>query len=97
MGVHLPKLRYHTVAALGVVFCGGYTTLDTVTGFLDLLVCGQVDVYYCVLLFVPFGPWLSDKGCKKRPLTPKSYSIQPVTASEQQERQRVKAHGNLVR
>ena len=25
---------------------------------------GQVDVYCCVLLFVPFGPWLSDKGCK---------------------------------
>ena len=29
-----------------------------------LLVCGQVDVYCCVLLSVPFGPWLSDKGCK---------------------------------
>ena len=34
MGVHLPYLCYYTVAALGVVFCGGYTTLDTVTGLL---------------------------------------------------------------
>ena len=25
-------LRYYTVAALGVVFCGDYTTLDTVAG-----------------------------------------------------------------
>ena len=82
MGVHLPKLRYHTVAALGMVFCGGYTTLDTVTGFLDLLVCGQVDVYYCVLLFVPFGPWLSDKGCKKqKKLLPVRYSPAPITHS----------------
>ena len=32
MGVHLPNLCYYTVAVLGVVFCGGYTTLDTVTG-----------------------------------------------------------------
>ena len=28
-----------------------------------LLVCGQVDAYCCVLLFVPFGPWLYNKGC----------------------------------
>ena len=34
MGAHLPKLRYYTVAVLGVVFCGGYTTLDTVIGVL---------------------------------------------------------------
>ena len=45
MGVHLPKLRYYIVAALGVVFCGGYTTLDTVTGVLSICYCGQVDVY----------------------------------------------------
>ena len=32
----LQLLRYYTVAALGVVFCGGYTTLDTVTGALSI-------------------------------------------------------------
>ena len=31
---------------------------------LYLLVCGQVDVNCCVLLFVPYGPWLPDEGCK---------------------------------
>ena len=36
MGVHLPKQRYYTVAALGVVFCGGFTTLDTVTGVFSI-------------------------------------------------------------
>ena len=42
------------------------TTLDVVTGlFFYLLVCGLVDVYCCVLTCVPFGPWLSDKGCKR--------------------------------
>ena len=29
-----------------------------------VLAMGQVDVYCCVLLFVLFGPWLSDKGCE---------------------------------
>ena len=60
MGVHLPKLRYHTVAALGVVFCGGYTTLDTVTGVLSIcllvakLMC--TDVYCCLCPLDPGCP-----------------------------------------
>ena len=44
---------------------------------LYLLVCGQVDVSCCVLLFVPFGPWLSDKGCKK--LKPKPTAASGAT------------------
>ena len=70
MGVHLPNLCYCTVAVSGVVFCGGVTILDTVTGlFFNLLVCDRSsDVYCCVLMFVPLGPWLSDKGRKPKNL-----------------------------
>ena len=32
MGAHLPNLCDYTVAVIGAVFCGGYTTLDTETG-----------------------------------------------------------------
>ena len=35
-----------------------------------LLACGQLDVYCCVLMFVPCGPWLSDKDCEN--LKPKT-------------------------
>ena len=44
---------------------------------LYLLVCGQVEVYCCVLLFVPFGPWRSDKGCKNLNfrITPEMYEV----------------------
>ena len=40
---------------------------------------GQVDAYCCVLLFVPFGPWLSDKGCKT--LKPKTARTSAQRAS----------------
>ena len=44
MGVHLPSLCYN-VAVLGVVFCGGYITPDTVTGIFSISVCDLIDVY----------------------------------------------------
>ena len=48
----LQLLRYYTVAALGVVFCGGYTTLDTVTGVLAKL---MRTVVYCCLCPLDHG------------------------------------------